>query len=118
MKINELIESTATPADLVAVQKMVFAAIEAANVRNAEFEVRDLRVDTDGVVFLWIYEFPEHRTGLIKEVRKAVGKLGKVSYQTWNNYGQYAAEFDITFKDKLSEEDAKKLEAAIRTKYK
>ena len=99
------------------VETAVLAAIEAANVRHAEWDAQSLDVERDTITFAWVYEFPEHRSGLIRAVRKAIGYLGGASHQKWDHYGQYAAEFTIRLADELDAEDVTKLQAAIKAKY-
>lgn len=75
-------------------------------------------MDGDSANFQVMYEFPEHRTGIPKEVKNAFKGFGTVSSEKFSERGEYVLSFTANFKDAIEDKVAEKIEKALKTKHK
>jgi hypothetical protein len=94
----------------------VLKAIAAALDRTAV--VRAIDVDNEEIFFTVGYDFPEHRTGKIQEVRAAFRGAGKVDAQKGGDQYDAGIDFQLTPKTPMSDEETASLKSALKSKYK
>jgi hypothetical protein len=118
--VEKVQESMITEAEAPSVHDAVMKAIEVAmGVRHSQ--LADLDVGANYVSFAGVYEFPEHRTGLVAEARKHVKSIGTIKGSNSTHYNEFVTSFEIEFKDSvpdLTHEEGEKLEAAIKARFK
>jgi hypothetical protein len=111
MKLVDLFESEQEFTD----EKVIMSSIDEIMIRGAYIDYID--GDNESLNVQIVYEFPEHRSGLIQGARKAFGKSGKVNVEKVTvGPGSYGASYTFEFTKPLK--NVKKIIKTIKDKYK